>query len=166
MRKRKRQLLRSSTFRAVLVLGAFLLIGCLGVRGDQLKFAVAVAARDKITVAKLLSGGKVDVNSQNGTAGPAIINASYLGDAEIVTLLLDNGANVNITDDEGSTALVSAIVGGHPRVVQLLLENGADVNTVIREGRDGNAMTALTFARNKNDTEIIKLVELYAKPTQ
>lgn len=81
----------------------------------------------------------VDVNMTYPDGHTALMVASYKGHANIVSMLLDRGADVNAkTINEtilgynhyrsGSTALVFAIKRGHTEVVQILLQNGADVN--------------------------------------
>ena len=54
--------------------------------------------------------------------------AAEMGNANLVKLQLQWGADVNATDEEGYTALIRAIQGHRPDVVKLLLDNGADVN--------------------------------------
>ncbi len=54
--------------------------------------------------------------------------ASADGFADVVSLLLANGADVNSTNAVGGTALTYAAGDGFTDVVELLLANGADVN--------------------------------------
>jgi ankyrin repeat protein len=74
---------------------------------------------------------------------------------EVVSLLLQNGADVNAKDVTGRTALISAATGFGPNleVVFLLLENGADVNAKNNDGK-----TALECA---SDPRVISLIKLY-----
>lgn len=46
--------------------------------------------------------------------------ASYRGHAEVVKLLLANGADINAETEHGSTALMRAGYKGHAKVVKLL----------------------------------------------
>ena len=46
--------------------------------------------------------------------------ASYNGRVEVVSYLLDHGANINAKDDFGNTSLSEACRGGHLEVVELL----------------------------------------------
>ena len=69
------------------------------------------------------------------------------GKLEIVTLLLDRGADVNITFDGGhyGTALGAAAYGGELEIVTLLLDRGADVNITFNGGYFGTALGAAVF---------------------
>lgn len=61
---------------------------------------------------------------------------------EIISLLLNLGANARTRDDRGTTALMQAAVfNGNSSVVRLLIDAGADVNA-----RNRNRDTALTLA--------------------
>ncbi len=100
------------------------------------------------------------------------------GKAELVELLLENGAGVNLQDTDGSTALMCAVEHETLNIVKLLLArpecdvNIAD-NVSWKKGiffsipkisfgvfsKDGQ--TAVSIATNKNRKDI--LVALYAK---
>ncbi|KAJ3049788.1 hypothetical protein HK097_009216 [Rhizophlyctis rosea] len=54
--------------------------------------------------------------------------AAYLGKAELVQTLLEEGANVNARDRNGATPLMYAARDGHVDVVNVLLRHQADVN--------------------------------------
>lgn len=75
----------------------------------------------------------------------ALPAASGKGDAEIVRILLDAGADVETLD---GNPLNIAAMNGHKDVVDLLVERGADVNA-------GKAQ-ALRFAADKGHTDIVK----------
>jgi hypothetical protein len=57
------------------------------------------------------------------------------GYEEIVTLLLDRGADINAKDKDGVTALWLAVCKGYEEIVTLLLDRGADIKA---KDRDGN----------------------------
>ncbi|CAF1141644.1 unnamed protein product, partial [Rotaria sordida] len=87
----------------------------------------------------------------------ALMLAVKHGKADLVELLLENGAAVNLQDSEGSTALMCAVEHGSLNIVKLLLTGPeCDVDIV-----DNNGQTAISIATNKNRKNI--LVELYAK---
>lgn len=70
-----------------------------------------------------------DINKRESYAGSTpLITASVFGRTEVVSLLIEAGADVNCQNDEGSTALHSAAFFCHPEIVYILLENGADKN--------------------------------------
>ncbi|MHC4620153.1 MAG: ankyrin repeat domain-containing protein [Planctomycetota bacterium] len=51
--------------------------------------------------------------------------AAYTGDPEMVTILLEKGADVNASTENGVTALLMARQNGHAEVVNLLEKAGA-----------------------------------------
>lgn len=52
--------------------------------------------------------------------------AADKGNAEMVQLLIDYGANVNILDKENQSPLSFALICEHMDIIQLLLEHGGD----------------------------------------
>jgi ankyrin repeat protein len=66
---------------------------------------------------------------------PGSSQSQLQGLAEIMKLLLKNGANVNARDAFGYTALLRAAGLNYPGIVQVLLENGADVNATPTNSR-------------------------------
>jgi ankyrin repeat protein len=92
---------------------------------------------------------------------PALLNmvfpdAARLGaDPDLLTLLVQKGANVNLTDFWGYTALKWAVMGNHQPQVVRLLELGADINKTADNGE-----TALALAlRNRDRQMAILLIE-------
>ncbi|HEV8312259.1 MAG TPA: ankyrin repeat domain-containing protein, partial [Burkholderiaceae bacterium] len=63
------------------------------------------------------------------------------GNAEVLGVLLDAGADPNQRDEEGATLLMWAAGYGKADNVALLLSRGADINA-----RDGRGMSALAVA--------------------
>ncbi|CAF3330091.1 unnamed protein product [Rotaria socialis] len=100
--------------------------------------------------------GNVNVKTTDSNQ-TALMLAVKHGKADLVELLLNNGAAVNLQDSEGSTALIYAVEHGSLNIVKLLLARPeCDVDIV-----DNNGQTAISIATNKNRKNI--LVELYAK---
>ena len=83
----------------------------------------------------------------NETAGPwtPLHHAARAGDAAMVRLLLENGADVSARCGLGETPLHHAAYWGHPEVAQELLAAGADPNAV-----DGAGYTPLAWARERD----------------
>jgi tankyrase len=79
--------------------------------------------------------------------------AAIGGNADIVMLLLQNGANPN---PPGPNPLITACSLGHSEVVKLLLEHGADPNANGNNDGDGTPLNAAT-----GHPEIIKLLRSY-----
>ncbi len=60
--------------------------------------------------------------------------ATQNGHAEVVKVLLENGAQVNLQAEDGWSVLMIASKNGHAEVVQILLENGSQVNLQEKDG--------------------------------
>jgi uncharacterized protein len=76
----------------------------------------------------LISRG-ADVNYAGFSEGTALIFAAGAGQAELVSLLLDAGADPNVALPRGGeTALHTAASADQTEVVRLLIRAGADVN--------------------------------------
>ena len=67
------------------------------------------------------------VNARDEAGFTALHDAALAGNAAVVRMLLEHGADINLGDKEnGSTALYMAATMGREEVVALLLEKGAD----------------------------------------
>jgi len=84
----------------------------------------------------LLATEPKSIHEYSGDGFTALHVASYFGHAEVVTLLLDQGADVNKVAMNGSglTALQSAVSRGNDDVVKTLLEFNADVDVKMLGG--------------------------------
>jgi ankyrin repeat protein len=58
----------------------------------------------------------------------ALMCAAEFWHTEIVSLLIELGADIHAKDDDGKTALMSAAESGHTEIVSLLLDLGADID--------------------------------------
>lgn len=90
--------------------------------------------------------------------------AAGKGHADIVTLLLQRGAEVNTLDGNGNTALHLATHHGHLEVVRILISYGADL--YMRELRNGNqrgllGFTPLLYASRFGHGEVVRLLLHY-----
>lgn len=68
--------------------------------------------------------------------------ASVCGASEIVSLLLEHGAEIEAVSDAGVTPLIFAVTENHPQIVKLLLEHDARPDTSIPGGWTGVHMAA------------------------
>ena len=125
----------------------------------------AVYNNDLTTVKELLKIEDVNINSKLdmkvsidgwylGGSSPLIL-ASYLGNAEIVKALLENGANIKAKDGiDGSMPIHMASANGNNNVIKiLLLEDNSIVNDV-----DNRGNTPLHWAAMKDKPDTIKLL--------
>jgi ankyrin repeat protein len=96
----------------------------------------------ELALALLDAGADKDDEAKNGS--PLICAASH-GDADVVRVLLDAGADVNLTDSPPDTALRLAAAFGQPEVVDLLVAAGARPQSVIEAAAIGD-LTARPIA--------------------
>ncbi|KAJ8916077.1 hypothetical protein NQ315_010945 [Exocentrus adspersus] len=92
-----------------------------------------------------------DVHDQHGQA--ALHVAARLGQAQVVKVLLEAGANADQADVDGWTPLRAAAWGGHTEVVELLVQHGCALDSVDAENR-----TALRAAAWSGHEEIVKIL--------
>jgi ankyrin repeat protein len=122
-------------------------------------FLDAVASCNQNEIRRLLKdGADVDASDEEHNEA-AIILAAKFGDAEIVELLLTEGAKVDACEDQGRTALFFAEVGSETFVT--LLAAGADVNAVDREG---NTILMKKVSQSASVKEVEELLRLGIKP--
>ena len=82
----------------------------------------------------------------------ALILAIHAEREDIVTLLLDRGANINKVDHTYGPVLTEAVGRGSMAMVSLLLERGADINL------DGRYGTPLVMAVTGGNVDIVSLL--------
>jgi len=76
---------------------------------------------------------------------------------DVVSFLLDHGADLNHESQERATPLLRAVERGYYGITKMLLEKGANLHT----GFDGSGDTALHLAVKRNDKRIINLLFEY-----
>jgi hypothetical protein len=90
---------------------------------------------------------------------PLIMNASRDGDRSVLQTAVRYGVLEQTTRFTGGlTYLIAAVQNGRVDVVKFLMDNGINPNTP-----DDNGRTALDFAREDNNQELIELLENYTK---
>ncbi|CAH0549633.1 unnamed protein product [Brassicogethes aeneus] len=90
-----------------------------------------------------------DLQDIHGQA--ALHVAARLGQAQVVKVLLEAGANADQADVDGWTPLRAAAWGGHTEVVELLVKHGCSLDSVDSENR-----TALRAASWSGHEEIVR----------
>jgi ankyrin repeat protein len=81
--------------------------------------------------------------------------AVFQGDAEMVRLLVQKGADVNEVDDTGISLLSATVLGNDTKMIRTLLALGAHVNEI-----DEHSLTPLMHAAliDYGDTEVVQLL--------
>ncbi|WP_419198621.1 ankyrin repeat domain-containing protein [Wolbachia endosymbiont of Rhagoletis cingulata] len=79
--------------------------------------------------------------------------AVHYSNFDMVSFLIDKGANIEIRSKEGKTPLHLAVEEAKQNIINLLLDRGADIEAKNNDGR-----TPLYLAAYNNDSDIIKLL--------
>lgn len=119
----------------------------------------AIKSNDLETAKGLLATRQIDLNEGilSGHKSALMVAAKY-GRTEMVSLLLDYGADIDTSDANNETALIYAAENGHAEVISLLIEKGANINV-----DNLNGYTVLTFKVIEGNIAMVKqLLELGA----
>jgi ankyrin repeat protein len=115
---------------------------------------LSLTINSKIAKVERFINDNGDLNSQDELDNNALIIASQYGNLEIAKLLIESKKiNVDLQNKKGNTALILASFLGYSEIVKLLLEAGADRNIKDKDGK-----TALDYAKENYDNQIIKLI--------
>ena len=112
---------------------------------DGLTTLICACSRGSIEVVRLLIANKVDLEARDVGAMTSLIYAVLNGHILIVRFLK---SNLNISVVLNSCMYINVIIP-----IRLLLDKGAQV-----DGKDKEGMTALLFAAQNGDVDIIKLL--------
>jgi len=93
------------------------------------------------------------VNATNRFGETALMHACTKGNPEIITYLIEQGANLNMQSEQGLTALMLAAENGNANAAKILVSAGADKNLISLGLR-----TAYDYARLKGYSEIESLL--------
>jgi len=113
-------------------------------------------------VIKLLQNSQININwqNQNYFGRTPFYIACQNGHIEIVKLLLsDNRIDINKTND-GYTPFHMACLNGKTKVVKYLLESEREIDI---NKKDNDGKSGLDYAKQKGNTDIVKLIESFQK---
>jgi len=91
--------------------------------------------------------------SERSTAVPTIHVAAYIGDANQVQVLIEEGVDLDMRDKNGNSPLHYAAGRGCHDVVKLLIDNGADIHI-----RNKGGKTPLHMATQKTHRDVVQLL--------
>jgi hypothetical protein len=131
-------------------------------RGDPM---LSTAAGSGLGVTKCLVEHGADVNAVSDFSGQHIyISVAYVaaekGHFDIMSYLVEKGANPNAISGGDQSLLMFTIANGHIDSVKFLVEHGADINLTLKDFR-GRPRTALTFARGLHHGEEVEYLEAH-----
>ncbi len=94
------------------------------------------------------------INKSNDQGWTPLMLAVVICDDQLVTSLIEAGANLNVQNKNGHTALMIAVQNTNDIIVKMLIEAGADLDIQIKNGK-----TALLQAVAKvENTKIVKML--------
>ena len=127
---------------------------------DKIRIAIEFRTFEE-TIALIKTAG---VNILDGEARTPLINAVSRGKAEVISWLLENGAEIDQQDRDGWSALHYAVSGKHVDFAANLLQRGANVG--LKDVYGNTPLWTATFnARDKNYALVKLLVNGGADPT-
>ncbi len=114
---------------------------------------------DTVELEKMVSAG-LPVNLCDSKGNSLLMLATYNGQAETASMLLNHGAEVERRNDHGQTPLGGVAFKGNMAMVNLLLDAGADINA-----DNGGGKTPLMFAAMFGHRQVVEyLLEQGANP--
>jgi ankyrin repeat protein len=121
---------------------------------------IECAKKGDIEAVNLFLAEGIDINAMNERGQIALLRAAEYQRTEVVTLLLEKGADVNIVGGRNArTALMEAAGAGNCVIIKQLVEKGADINA-----KDDENTTPIHFACTWGHVEAVRLlIELGAK---
>jgi hypothetical protein len=80
--------------------------------------------------------------------------AAWVGNKEIIEMLIERGADVDTLNDEGNTPLHESAYNGYKKIAQVLMRNGADTSVKNHDGYTASQVVVMN--RHTNSTRHIQ----------
>ena len=123
-------------------------------QGDGMTALHWAVYRNDLELVQLLTEAGADIHAvTREEALTPLLLAGGTGNAALIELLLDAGADANSANSIGTTVLMEAAASGSVAAVKTLLDRGADANA--KALRD---QTALMFAAARNRADVVRLL--------
>ena len=119
--------------------------------------AVAALAGRHFELAQILHRNGSSVDLRCSWASSPLHRAAYVGNCELIQVLLDYGVDVNAQDTDGETPLADAAYG-QLGAVRLLLDHGADPNVQARRDALFSLTTPLHRALRYGRIDIVRVL--------
>lgn len=142
----------------VLCMGAAIPAWALTTLQQELIYRVSFGRGEDV---KLLLNQDVDVNLKNEEGWPMLAIAADRTDEEaleVVTALVEAGADVNLTDKNKNYPIINATRKNNAAVVAYLIEHGADIYV-----RDKDGYTVRNIAEQGQHDEVLALIDAKIK---
>lgn len=111
-------------------------------------------AKGKFEICRLFITAGMDINSRDSIGTPMLNIAVRTDNEEIVSWMVDNGAEINVmSEDRGYSPLMDAVWRGNKEITKFLIEHNAEVNTICKEGQSN-----LVIAVGAGKIEIVTLL--------
>lgn len=110
----------------------------------------------KVALETIITDCNAKLNTLDSNGWTALQHASYNGDLQSATLLLEKGASINAYSNQGKTALHFAAQRNHTEVIRLLMRNKSNL-----ESKDSQGCTPLHLACKKGSLEAVSLLLTY-----
>lgn len=114
----------------------------------------ALLAGDRRRALALVSSGRFDINQCDERGGTPLIYAAMRGYPNLVSQLLDGGANTASFNDRGFRALHASSMNGEVATTQLLVDAGADLEVV----DFSVGATSLHMAAQEGNYEVVEIL--------
>ncbi len=102
---------------------------------------------DVVRIKKYIRSG-ADINAENEQHESVLALALKMHcDAEVIDMLIENGARLDAIDEEGVSIFDYAITYNHPKLFQRMIESGINVNHTSRHSRFTPLMAAVCYTR-------------------